>query len=418
MADRVQVLVGTRKGAFVYTSDERRERWELSEPMLRGWSVYDMVADSRATPERLLAAANSNWWGPSIARSDDGGASWDQRCEGLNFPADMGISIGNVWHLRAGLESQPGVVYAGTDPVGLFRSEDWGVSWAPVDGLNRHALRPFWRAVPGGVGAGLMDVVLQEGEAAAQRVLDEAGEPADWLAQRREVVQEQLGGMAHSIEIDPRDPSRMYVAVSAGGLYVTEDGGETWELIPRPPGVDGTDGRMLTSQTVAGVASDVDPASEFDMHTMRMDPKDPDRLWTQAHNGVFRSDDRGETWANVSKALPDFHAFPIAVARGEQDAVYIVPLKDDDFRVAEGQFAVLRSRDGGASWETLTEGLPGPHDYQSVYREGLDTDGLEQEGVYVGTSNGQVYASADGGDHWTRLPGTLPAVLSVTVSVS
>ena len=414
----MRVLVGTRKGAFIYTSDERRERWELSEPMLHGWAVYDMAADSRATPERLLAAANSDWWGPSVARSDDGGVSWDQRTEGLGFPRDMGISIGNVWHLRPGLESQPGVVYAGLDPVGLFRSEDGGVSWSSVDGLNRHALRPFWRAIPGGDGAGLMEVVLTEGEEAAQRVLDEAGEPDDGLARRREAAQEQLGGMTHSIAIDPRDPSHMYVAVSAGGLYVTADGGESWELIPRLPGEDTADERMLTSQTVAGVASDVDPATEFDMHTMRMDPKDPDRLWSQAHNGVFRSDDRGETWKNLSTELPDFHAFPIAVARGAQDAVYIVPLVNDDFRVAGGQLSVLRTRDDGATWETLTDGLPGPHDYQSVYREGLDTDGLEQEGVYVGASNGQVYASRDGGDHWSRLPGTLPPVLSVTVTVS
>jgi hypothetical protein len=153
---------------------------------------------------------------------------------------------------------------------------------------------------------------------------------------------------------------------------------------------------------------------------MRLDPKNPDRLWGQSHIGVFRSDMDAKNWQDMTHGLPSFHGFPIAVTRREPDAVFVVPLEFEaaNFRVCRGQFAVYRTRDSGCTWERLTCGLPGPNDYQSVYREGLDTDGLEQEGVYVGTSNGEVYASADGGDHWQRLPGTLPPILSVTCAVS
>ena len=152
---------------------------------------------------------------------------------------------------------------------------------------------------------------------------------------------------------------------------------------------------------------------------MRLDPKNPDRIWGQAHFGVFRSEDAGDTWEDVTVGLPSFHGFPIAVTHHPPDGVFVVPLDygQDNFRVALGQFAVYRTQDAGKSWEPLTKGLPGPNDYQSVYREGLDTDGLNPEGVYVGTSNGEVYASADGGESWQRLPGTLPPVLSVAAAV-
>ena len=172
----------------------------------------------------------------------------------------------------------------------------------------------------------------------------------------------------------------------------------------------------IAAQSPAALPPDKDPAGLDELHRMRLDPKNPNRMWGQAHWGVFRSDDSGATWEDVTEGLPSFHGFPIAVTHRQPDAAYVVPLDygQDNFRVCPGQLAVYRTRDGGKSWQALTDGLPGPADYQSVYREGLDTDGLEPEGVYVGTSNGQVYASSDGGDHWLRLPGTLPPVLSVT----
>ena len=383
MPAQVQVLVGTRKGGFIYSSDEARQQWAVSEPLMPGWSVYHMAADMRRDPPRLYAAVNHWAWGPSVARSDDGGKSWEQRSPGLAFPRDMEISIGNVWNVRPGHDSQPGVVFAGVQPAGLFRSEDWGESWAPVDSVNRHAYREFW----GGTGGG--DSAL------------------------------------HSIEIDPRDANRFYISISTGGSYLTEDGGETWELcshsvIPTTPAAREFVAELAKNFPPPSLPPGVDPAAADEMHKLRIDTKNPDRLWGQAHIGAFRSDDRGAHWEDVTGALPSFHGFPIAVTRREPDAAYIVPLQfeDENFRVCPGQFTVYRTRDAGASWQPLTDGLPGPNDYQSVYREGLDTDGLEPEGVYVGTSNGQVYASADGGDHWQRLPGTLPPVLSVTCAVS
>ncbi|MHB8376708.1 MAG: WD40/YVTN/BNR-like repeat-containing protein [Dehalococcoidia bacterium] len=378
MAAGVKLLVGTRKGAFIYTSDERRERWSLSEPILPGWSVYHMSADLRGGAPRLYAAANHWAWGRSVAKSADLGKSWDWRSSGLGFPQDMGVTVQNVWHVCPGHESEPGVVYAGTQPAGLFRSEDGGQTWQPVDAINRHALRADWSGTGGG------------------------------------------DSSIHSIELDPRDARRMYVAISAGGSYVTSDGGDTWDLFSHTAIARTQTARefikAISEQFPQELPPGVDPMAINEMHKMRLDPKDPDRMWAQTHVGVFRSDDRGGTWDDVTQGLPSFHGFPIAITRRAPDAVYVVPLEfeADNFRVCPGQFTVYRTRDGGASWQALTEGLPGPDDYQSVYREGLDTDGLDPEGVYAGTSNGQVYASADSGDRWRRLPGTLPPILSVT----
>jgi photosystem II stability/assembly factor-like uncharacterized protein len=398
MSSRVQLLVGTRKGAFIYTSDEKRERWRQSEPVLRGWAVFHMAADARSDPPRLYAAANHPVWGPAVAKSTDGGESWDWRSEGLGFPKDMGVAVQSVWQIRPGHESEPGVVYAGTTPAGLFRSEDWGASWTSNDAINRHEYRSFWQPVPDAP-LSIMSIWAGQGLEAAQRMVEAAGNKPGM-------------GCVHSIEIDPRDAARMYVAISAGGAYASSDRGASWELFTikaTSPQI-----RMLISQAAARTPPGVDPAAGFDMHCLRLDTKNPERLWTQAHTGVFRSDDRARTWHDVTTGLPSFHGFPVAVTRREPDAAYVVPLELDEFRVCPGQFTVYRTRDRGTTWEALTKGLPGPGDYQSVYREGLDTDGLEPEGVYVGTSNGQVYASADGGDHWQRLPGTLPPVLSMT----
>jgi photosystem II stability/assembly factor-like uncharacterized protein len=391
----VKVLVGTKKAAFIYTADDRRETWDVSAPIYTGWSVFNMAADLRGDHPRLYAAANHWAWGPSVARSDDLGATWDYRTVGLKFPQEMGQSIENVWCITPGHPSEPGVVYAGTQPAGLFRSEDWGQTWAPVEGLNRHETQPTWSMTGGGASS------------------------------------------LNSIEIDPRDHRRMYAAVSAGGSFITEDGGKTWSIISTtavPTNAKALAWNAEMERELKGdtplaamnmperqVPDGVDPLAIDEMHKMRIDPKNPDRIWTQTHVGVFRSDDCGRTWMDVTRGLPSFHGFPIAVTKQDPDAVFVVPLAMgglyDNFRVADGHLEVYRTRDAGDTWEALTRGLPGPHDYQSVYREGLSTDGLAQEGVYIGTSNGAVYASADGGDHWQRLPGTLPPILSVTAVV-
>ena len=268
---------------------------------------------------------------------------------------------------------------------GATGSEDWGETWAPIETLNQHPYRPYWTGTGGG------DSCL------------------------------------HSVDIDPRDPAHVYVSISMGGTYETLDAGKSWDIVPHRLVATTELGKKMMqvfedyATQEARIPPNVDPAAADEFHKFHLDPKDPDRLWGQAHIGTFRLDrGSGSGWVDVTEGLPSFHGFPLAVTKREPDAVYTVPLafEDDNFRVVRDQFAVYRTRDRGATWDRLTDGLPGPHDYQSVYREGLDTDGLDQEGVYVGTSNGQVYASTDGGDHWQRLPGTLPPVLSVTCHVA
>jgi photosystem II stability/assembly factor-like uncharacterized protein len=379
----VKLLVGTRKAAFIFTSDEKRQKWDVSDPIYTGWSVYNMAADLRGDHPRLYAAANHWAWGPSVARSDDLGKTWDYRTVGLKFPEDTNQAIQNVWNVTPGPESQPGVVYAGTQPAGLFRSEDWGHTWAPVETLNRHESQPSWSGSGGG------------------------------------------DSCVHSIEIDARDPGHMLVAISTGGAFVTRDGGQTWtmfakNLIARDPRSVEWLGDMTKAFPDQPAPEGVDPLAVQEMHKMHIAPANADRVWTQTHTGVFRSDDGGASWQDVTAGLPSFHGFPLAVGRSP-DTAYVVPIAYaafyDNFRVCDGQFAVWRTRDAGKTWQGMTDGLPGPHDYQSVYREGLDTDGLEQEGVYVGTTNGQVYASPNSGESWQRLPATMPPILSITAAV-
>ena len=392
---RTLVLVGTRKGAWIYSSNDRRN-WVVSQPMLPGWSFYGLSADLRRDPPRLYAAANHWAWGRSVAKSDDFGQTWDYRSTGLAFPPDMTSpskhpvgewvqaapgTIGNIWSVTPGHDNEPGVVFVATQPAGLFRSEDWGASWTPVESLNRHENRQYWSGSGGG------------------------------------------DSNVHSVQIDPRDPRHIYLCVSSGCSYQSRNGGETWEMfshnaIPEHPGALAFIAQFADQMTVP-LPPGKDPAGLDELHAMRLDVKQPGRIWAQAHWGVFRSDDDGATWADVTKGLPSFHGFPIAVTKAGADAVYVVPLDygQDNFRVVPGQFTVYRTEDTGASWQPLTNGLPGPDDYQSVYREAMDTDALDPAGVYVGTTNGGVYASADRGDSWVRLPGTLPPILSVTAAV-
>ena len=319
----VQLLVGTRKGAFIYTADAGRRAWTISEPLLAGWSIHHMAVDTRRDPPRLYAAAGHWAWGPSVARSDDGGDTWEQSSPGLAFPQDMGISVQNVWNVRPGHDAQPGVVFAGVQPAGLFRSEDWGDSWAPVDTLNRHDHRTFWTGTGGG------DSCL------------------------------------HSIELDPRLPDRFYVSISAGGSYRSEDGGQTWALCTLTA-ITATQGARAFIDAIRergfppALPDGVDPYAIDEMHKMRLDTANPDRIWGQTHTGVFRSDDRGDTWDDVTQGLPSFHGFPIAVSRNGGGAAYVVPLEfqDNNFRVCPGQLHVFRTRDAGAAWQRLPGTLP------------------------------------------------------------
>jgi photosystem II stability/assembly factor-like uncharacterized protein len=332
MASRVMVLVGTKKAGFIYTSDEKREKWEISDPILPGWTFYNMAADTRNGMPRLYAAANHWAWGRAVAKSTDMGKTWDYRSEKLAFPPDMKDfidslpkregpipgdwgntapgTIGNIWAVSPGHESQPGVVFAGTQPAGLFRSEDWGESWQPVESINRHANRRWWSGTGGG------------------------------------------DSCIHSIHVDPRDPNHIYLCVASGGTYESKDNGETWDVITHKAVVTNTEGAKLMQQLVQEFPMELppgmDPAAIDELHKMRLDPKNPDRIWGQAHMGVFRSDDAGATWSDVTEGLPSFHGFPIAVTHHNPDAAFVVPLDygQDNFRVAQ-QFAVYRTRDSG-----------------------------------------------------------------------
>jgi photosystem II stability/assembly factor-like uncharacterized protein len=272
----------------------------------------------------------------------------------------------------------------------MFKSEDWGDTWSSVDSINRHEYRSAW----GGSGGG--DSAL------------------------------------HSIEIDPRDANHLFVSISTGGTYESTDGGKSWmicshRIVPTTPMAQQMEASFkerfpeLAAQfeEMSKLPPNVDPAAGDEFHKLKIDPKDPEQLWGQAHTGVYRwrvGSPAG--WEDVTEGLPSFHGFPLAVTKSGPDAIFVVPLafEEDNFRVARGQLAVYRTRDRGKTWERMTKGLPGPNDYQSVYREGLDTDGLQPEGVYVGTSNGEVFASADLGESWQRLPGTLPPILSVSAA--
>ncbi|WP_030171326.1 WD40/YVTN/BNR-like repeat-containing protein [Spirillospora albida] len=364
----VRVLVGTRKGAFVLTSDGRRERWEVSGPHFGGWEIYHM-AGSPADPSRLYVSQSGGWFGQVIQRSDDGGATWRPMGNEFAYEGVPGThqwydgtprpwEFKRVWHLEPAADD-PDEVYAGVEDAALFRSADGGASWQELPGLREHGSGPAW--APG------------------------------------------AGGMClHTIVRDPVRNGRMYAAISAAGVFRTDDGGKTWLAANRGLRTEGIP----------------DPDAEVGhcVHRIAMHPSRPDVLFMQKHWDVMRSDDAGGTWHEISGDLPSDFGFPIAVHAHEPDTVYVVPIKSDsEHYPPEGRLRVYRSRTGGNEWEPLTKGLPQSHCYVNVLRDAMAVDDLDSCGVYFGTTGGQVYASADAGDTWAPIVRDLPAVLSVEV---
>jgi photosystem II stability/assembly factor-like uncharacterized protein len=364
----VRVLVGTRKGAFVLTSDAKRQRWDVSGPHFAGWEIYH-VAGSPADPERLYASQSSGWFGQVIQRSNDGGKSWEamgnefvydgvpgthQWYDGTQHPWEFA----RVWHLEPS-PTDPDTVYAGAEDAALFRSVDGGREWEELSGLRKHGSGPSWQ--PG------------------------------------------AGGMClHTIVLDPRDPQRMFVAISAAGVFRTDDAGKTW----RPAN------RGLQSEGIPDAQAEVGHC----VHRIAMHHSRPDVLFMQKHWDVTRSDDGGESWHEISGNLPSDFGFPIEVHAHEPDTVYVVPIKSDsEHYPPEGKLRVYRSRTGGNEWEALTEGLPQSDCYVNVLRDSMAVDSLDSCGVYFGTTGGQVYGSADAGDTWAPIVRDLPSVLSVEV---
>lgn len=364
----VRVLVGTRKGAFILTSDEKRSHWDVSGPHFAGWEIYH-INGSPVDPQRLYASQSTAWFGQLIQRSDDGGATWEPVGNEFAYEGVPGAHLWydgtqhpwefkRVWRLEPS-PTEADTVYAGVEDAALFRSTDGGKTWQEL---------PTLRGVSGHL----------------------------W--------QPGAGGMClHTILLHPHDAGRMFVAISAAGAFRSDDGGASW----RPAT------RGLHSQYELP-----DPNAEVGhcVHSIAMHPSRPNVLFMQKHWDVMRSDDAGEMWREVSGNLPSDFGFPIAVHAHEPETVYVVPIKSDsEHYPPDGKLRVYRSRAGGNEWEALTNGLPQSNCYVNVLRSALAVDKLDSCGVYFGTTGGQVYASADSGEHWAPIVRDLPAVLSVAV---
>src|SRR3989454_3348143 len=365
---KVRVLVGTHKGGFILTSDAKRQRWDVSGPEFAGWEIYH-IKGSPIDPDRLYASQSTGWFGQQIQRSNDGGKTWAPVGNKFVYDGKPGThqwydgtphpwEFKRVWHLEPSL-TDPDVVYAGVEDAALFRSTDGGHTWHELAGLRQHTTGSAWAPGAGGL-------------------------------------------CLHTIVQDPSDSRRMFIAISAAGVFRTDDAGETWRPI----------NHGLRSEHIP------DPNAEVGhcVHRIAMHPSRPRTLFMQKHWDVMHSTDAGESWHEVSGNLPADFGFPIDVHAHEPDTIYVVPIKSDSEHFPpEGKLRVYRSRTGGNEWEALTNGLPQSNCYVNVLREAMTVDSLEPCGVYFGTSGGQVYASADAGDHWSAIVRDLARVMSVEV---
>jgi photosystem II stability/assembly factor-like uncharacterized protein len=364
----VRVLVGTRKGGFVLTSDGKRKQWDIKGPLFGGWPIYHMKG-SAADPKRLYASQAGDWFGQVVQRSNDGGATWEpvgnkfvydgvpgthQWYDGTPHPWEFK----RVWHFEPSL-TDPDTVYAGVEDAALFRSTDAGQTWEELSGLRGHSTGSSWAPGAGGL-------------------------------------------CLHTILLDPGKPERMFIAISSAGAFRTDDGGTTWKPI----------NRGLSSQHIP------DPTAEVGhcVHRIAMNQSRPNVLFMQKHWDVLRTDDAGDSWHEVSGNLPTDFGFVIDVHTHEPETIYVVPIKSDsEHYPPDGKLRVYRSRTGGNEWEALTSGLPQQDCYVNVLRDAMCIDSLDPCGVYFGTTGGQVYASSDAGDSWASVVRDLPAVLSVEV---
>jgi photosystem II stability/assembly factor-like uncharacterized protein len=380
---KVRVLVGTKKGAFILTSDGKRQKWDITGPHFAGWEMYHLKG-SPVEPNRIYASQTSGWFGQIVQRSDDGGKTWaTPGGEQTPTPGEMPKGQSNrfvyegevgthkwydgsqhpwefkrIWHLEPSL-TDADTVYAGAEDAAIFQSTDGGNSWRELPGLRR-VKGHLWQ--PG------------------------------------------AGGMAvHTIILDAKNPNRIYVAISAAGVFRTDDAGQTWKAI----------NRGLKSEFALP-----DPEAEVGhcVHRIAIHPSRPNVVFMQKHWDVLRTDNSGDQWTEVSGNLPSDFGFPIDVHAHEPETIYVVPIKSDSEHFPpEGKLRVYRSRTGGNEWEALTKGLPQKDCYVNVLRDAMAVDSLEECGVYFGTTGGQVYVSADSGDTWNAIVRDLPAVYSVEV---
>jgi photosystem II stability/assembly factor-like uncharacterized protein len=364
----VRVLVGTKKGGFILTSDGARKKWDIQGPLFGGLEIYHMKG-SPVDPNRIYASQGNDWFGQVVHRSDDGGKSWDAVGNEFLYKGDAGThqwydgslhpwEFKRVWHFEPSL-TDPDTVYAGAEDAALFRTTDGGKSWHELPGLREHGTGPQW--APG------------------------------------------AGGMClHTIILDPSDPERMYIAISAAGAFRTDDGGKSWKAI----------NQGLRSEYIP------DPNAEVGhcVHRIAMHPERPNTLFMQKHWDVMRTDNCGDEWYEISGNLPSDFGFVVDVHAHEPETVYVVPIKSDsEHYPPEGKLRVYRSRTGGNEWEALTKGLPQENCYVDVLRDAMCVDQMDPCGVYFGTTGGAVYGSADEGDSWMAIAEALPKVLSVEV---
>ncbi len=364
----VRVLVGTRKGAFILNSDGRREKWSIDGPYFGGWEIYHLNA-SPVDPKRIYASQSNAWFGQIIQRSNDGGATWTPVGNEFNYASGTGThqwydgtarpwEFSRIWHLEPGLDN-PDHVWAGAQDAALFFSGDGATSWEEVSGLRNHVTGSEWQPGAGGL-------------------------------------------CLHTIQLDPSREGRILVAISAAGVFRSDDNGTTWK--PKNQG--------LSSEYIP------DPDAEIGhcVHRIAQHPLAPEVLFMQKHWDVMRSDDAGDSWHEISGNLPSDFGFVVDVHAHDPETIYVVPIKSDaEHYPPEGRLRVYRSRTGGGEWEALTAGLPQQDYYHNVLREAMAVDDLDPCGIYFGTTGGQVYASSNEGDSWIEIAENLPAVLSVEV---
>jgi photosystem II stability/assembly factor-like uncharacterized protein len=356
----ILLLVGTRKGLALLHTGPDRERWQFHGLHLAGYEINHAILDQRDSA-RLIATANSSWFGSQLQISDDFGETWRDPQSSLGFSEGSEKKVERLWHIEPGPDHQPGMLYAGVAPAALFRSKDRGETWEEVSGLNDHATREKWSPGAGGL-------------------------------------------MVHSIYLEQEGPGRAFVGISAAGVFRSDDGGTTWA--PRNQGV------------LADFLPEHYPEVGQCVHHLVGARQVPGRLYQQNHCGVYRSDDAGDTWVDLSEGLPSRFGFVIAVHPHDPDTIFVVPEDDASRRwTCGGVFAVYRSRNRGETWEKLTHGLPQENAYLHLYREGMAVDSFDPFGLYVATATGEIFYSLDEGKSWRLLADWLPPIYSIEAAV-